>query len=249
MRLGFAMRALNGVLRVLERRPWCIAGVYLLMELLKYLALAILFTNHCPSTLRFVPELSDEFAAWVSDIYDFSLKAAAVVGAVMLVAPVIPMVFRRYRTVVVMLVLGIAVMETGMRSLDLIPWSCRSVLAEQMRVVRLNVERKKEAQRQGKTECLRVPVHKFEVRQWYFHNERYQIYHPYNSLDKNYYYLSDRKWRPDRYAKDMWESRVILDDVVHWGECGQQLHLETKDGRRYVLDYATGDLKQQEGNQ
>ena len=148
-----------------------------------------------------------------------------------------------------MLVLGIAVMEAGMRSLDLIPWSCRSVLAEQMRVVRLNVERKKEAQRQGKTECLRVPVHKFEVRQWYFHNERYQIYHPYNSLDKNYYYLSDRKWRPDRYAKDMWESRVILDDVVHWGECGQQLHLETKDGRRYVLDYATGDLKQQEGNQ
>ena len=107
MRLGFAMRALNGVLRFLERRPWCIAGVYLLMELLKYLALAILFTNHCPSTLRFVPELSDEFAAWVSDIYDFSLKAAAVVGAVMLVAPVIPMVFRRYRTVVVMLVLGI----------------------------------------------------------------------------------------------------------------------------------------------
>ena len=33
--------------------------------------------------------------------------------------------------------------------------------------------------------------------------------------------------------KDMWESHVILDNVVHWGECGQQLHLETKDGKRY----------------
>ena len=243
------MRAIERVALFLDRRPWFVAVVYLLMELLKYLALAILFTNHCPSSLRFVPELSDEFAVWVSDSYDFSLKAAAVVGAVMLVAPVIPLVFRRYRTVVVMLVLGIAVTELGMRGVDLIPWSCRSVLAEQMRVVRLNVVRKKEAQRQGKAEWLRVPVHKFEVRQWKFHNDRYQIYHPYNSIDKNYYYLSDTKWRPDRYDKDMWESHVILDNVMHWGECGQQLHLETKDGGRYVLDYATGELKQQEGNQ
>ena len=235
--------------RFLERRPWCIAGVYLLMEVLKYLALAILFTNHCPSTLRFVPELSDEFAARVGDVYDFSLKAAAVVGAVMLVVPVLPLIFRRYRTVVIMLVLGIAVTELGMRGVDLIPWSCRSVLAEQMRVVRLNVERKKEAQRHGKTECLRVPVHKFEVRQWYFYDKKYCIQKPDNAVDKEIYFLCDEKWRHSRYDKDMWDGRVLLDNVVHWGECGQQLHLETKDGRRYVLDYATGELKQQEGNQ
>lgn len=240
---------IKAIERFLERRPWCIAGVYLLMELLKYLALAILFTNHCPSSLRFVPELSDEFAAWVSDVYDFSLKAAAVVGAVMLVVPVLPLIFRRYRTVVIMLVLGIAVTELGMRGVDLIPWSCRSVLAEQMRVVRLNVERKKEAQRQGKLEWLRVPVHKFEMVDWRFHDGRYVIERSGNILKKNYYCLIDEKWRPDRYAKDMWESRIVLRDVVHWGECGQQLHLETKDGKRYVLDYATGVLKQQEDKQ
>ena len=240
---------IKAIERFLERRPWLLAAAFLASDLLMYLTLAILFTNHCPSQFRFVPELSDEFASFVSDVYDFSLKLSVVVGAVMLVAPVIPLVFRRYRTVVIMLVLGIAVMELGKRGVDLIPWSCRSVLAEQMRVVRLNVERKKEARRQGKAEWLRVPVHKFEVRQWYFHNERYQIRRPHNSMDKDCYYLSDKKWRPDRYAKGMWESHVILDDVVHWGECGQQLHLETKDGKRHVLDYATGELKQQEDGQ
>lgn len=247
--MSCTIRKLKHIALFLERRPWCIAGVYLLMEVLKYLALAILFTNHCPSSLRFVPELSDEFAARVSDVYDFSLKAAAVVGAVMLVVPVIPLVFRRYRTVVIMLVLGIAVTEAGMWSQKLIPWSCQHVLAEQMRIVRFNVERKKDAQRQGKSEWLRVPVHKFEMVDWRFHDGRYVIERSGNILKKNYYCLIDEKWRPDRYAKDMWESRIVLRDVVHWGECGAHLYLETKDGKRYLLDYATGVLKQQEDKQ
>ena len=240
---------ISGVALCLERRPWIFAVVYLLSELLTYLSLALLFMNHCPSRNRFVPEMSDEFAAGVCDVYDFSLKLTVVVGGIMLLAPLIPLIFRRYRTVLIMLSWSVAVMVVGTYALDLVPWSCRSALAEQMRIVRLNVERKKEAQRQGKAEWLRVPVHKFEVRQWYFHNERYQIRRPHNSMDKDCYYLSDKKWRPDRYAKGMWESHVILDDVVHWGECGQQLHLETKDGKRHVLDYATGELRQQERDQ
>ena len=233
---------IKAIERFLERRPWCIAGVYLLMELLKYLALAILFTNHCPSSLRFVPELSDEFAARVGDVYDFSLKAAAVVGAVMLVAPVIPLVFRRYRTVLIMLSWSVAVMVVGTYALDLVPWSCRSALAEQMRVVRLNVKRKKEAQRQGKSEWLRVPVHKFEEDRWTFFDERYVVYKPHNTIVKDVYLLSDRKWRQDRYRKDMWEDRVLLDDVVQWGDCKDHLYVVTKSGKRYILDYVSGKL-------
>ena len=233
---------IKAIERFLERRPWCIAGVYLLMELLMYLALAILFTNHCPSSLRFVPELSDEFAAWVGDVYDFSLKTAAVVGAVMLVVPVIPLVFRRYRTVVVMLVLGIAVMELGMRSIELIPWSCRSALAEQMRVVRLNLERKEAAAREGRKEYLRTPVHKFVQRLWTFCNGRYEIYQPDNTIEKDVYLLSDNQWRQDRYRKDMWEDRVLLGDVVQWNDCKDHLYVVTKAGKCYVLDYASGML-------
>ena len=239
---------IKAIERFLERRPWLLAAAFLASDLLMYLTLAILFANHCPSQFRFVPELSDEFASFVSDVYDFSLKLSVVVGAVMLVAPVIPLVFRRYRTVVIMLVLGIAVMKAGKGGLELIPWSCRSALAEQMRVVRLNVERKKASLRQGKSEWLRIPVHKFELRQWYFYDKKYCIRKPDNAVDKKIYFLCDEKWRHSRYDKDMWDGRVLLDNVVHWGECGQQLHLETKDGKRYVLDYATGDLKQQGGN-
>jgi len=230
----------------LARRPWLFAVLFAVSDLLMYLTLAVLFTNHCPSHLRFVPELSDEFAAAVSDFHDFSLKLSVVIGIIMLIAPVVPLVFRRYRTVVVMLVLGIVVMKAGRCGLSLIPWSCRSVLAEQMRVVRLNVARKAEAKRQGKPNWRRSPVHKFEQRLWYFHNERYSISKPYNAVDKSIYFLTDEKWRPDRYSKDMWYGRVLADDVVSWGECGNRLHVETKRGKRYVLDYATGRLQQLE---
>ena len=233
---------IKAIERFLERRPWCIAGVYLLMELLKYLALAILFTNHCPSSLRFVPELSDEFAARVGDVYDFSLKAAAVVGAVMLVVPVIPLIFRRYRTVLIMLSWSVAVMVVGTYALDLVPWSCRSVLAEQMRVVRLNLERKKTAVREGRKEYLRTPVHKFVQRLWTFCKGRYEIYQPDNTIEKDVYFLLDKRWRQDRYRKDMWENRVLLDDVVQWNDCKDHLYVVTKVGKRYVLDYASGNL-------
>jgi len=158
------VRALARFALAIERRPWLFAVLFAVSDLLMYLTLAVLFTNHCPSHLRFVPELSDEFAAAVSDVYDFSLKLSVVIGIIMFIAPVVPLIFRRYWTVVIMLVLGIVVMKAGRGGLSLIPWSCRSALAEQMRVVRLNIARKAEAQRQGKTEWSRVPVHKFERR-------------------------------------------------------------------------------------
>lgn len=249
MKMNRPIRILAKAAQSFERRPWLLAAAFLASDLLVYLTLAILFTNHCPSQFRFVPELSDEFASFVSDVYDFSLKLSVVVGAVMVVAPILPLIFRRYRTVVVMLVLGIVVMKAGRGGLELIPWSCRSALAEQMRVVRLNVERKKASLRQGDTEWLRVSVHKFEVRQWYFYDKKYCIRKPDNAVDKEIYFLCDEKWRHSRYDKDMWDGRVLLDNVVHWGECGQQLHLETKDGKRHVLDYATGELRQQECDQ
>lgn len=233
----------------LARRPWLFAVLFAVSDLLMYLTLAVLFTNHCPSHLRFVPELSDEFAAAVSNVHDFSLKLSVMLGTVMLVAPVVPLVFRRYRTVVVILVLGIVVMKAGRCGLSLIPWSCRSALAEQMRVVRLNIARKAEAQRQGKTEWSRVPVHKFERRMWYFSDERYCISKPDNAVDKEIYFLSDEKWRPDRRARDMWRTRVLLADVVSWDECGDCLRVETKEGKRYALDYATGELRLQEDKQ
>ena len=233
---------IKAIERFLERRPWLLAAAFLASDLLMYLTLAILFTNHCPSQFRFVPELSDEFASFVSDVYDFSLKLSVVVGAVMLVAPILPLIFRRYRTVLIMLSWSAAVMVVGTYALDLVPWSCRSALAEQMRIVRLNVERKKEAQRQGKSEWLRVPVHKFEEDRWTFFDERYVVHKLHNTIVKDVYLLSDRKWRQDRYRKDMWEDRVLLDDVVQWGDCKDHLYVVTKSGKRYILDYVSGKL-------
>lgn len=226
----------------LERRPWLFAIAYFLAELLTYLILVVLFMNHCPSGLSFVPEMSDEFAAGLCDAYDFSLKLTVVVGGVMFLAPLIPLVYRRYRTVVIMLAWGVAVMVVGTYALDLVPWSCRSALADQMRIVRLNVERKKEAQRQGKSEWLRVPVHKFEEDRWTFFDERYVVYKLHNTIVKDVYLLSDRKWRQDRYRKDLWEGRVLLDDVVQWGDCKDHLYVVTKSGKRYILDYVSGKL-------
>ena len=233
---------IKAIERFLERRPWLLAAAFLASDLLMYLTLAILFTNHCPSQFRFAPELSDEFAAGVCDVYDFSLKLTVCVGCVMLLAPLIPLFYKRYRTVAIMLASGVSVMVVGTRALDLVPWSCRSALAEQMRIVRLNVERKKAAAREGRADYLRVPVHKFVQRRWTFCGERYEIYQSDNTTERDVYLLSDLKWRQDRYRKDMWENRVLLDDVVRWNDCKDHLYVVTKSGERYILDYAFGKL-------
>lgn len=133
-------------------------------------------------------------------------------------------------------------MVVGTYALDLVPWSCRSALAEQMRVVRLNLERKKTAVREGRKEYLRTPVHKFVQRLWTFCKGRYEIYQPDNTIEKDVYFLLDKRWRQDRYRKDMWENRVLLDDVVQWNDCKDHLYVVTKVGKRYVLDYASGNL-------
>lgn len=233
---------ISGVALCLECRPWILAVAYLLSELLTYLSLALLFMNHCPSRNRFVPEMSDEFAAAVCDVYDFSLKLTVVVGGIMLLAPLIPLVYRRYRTVVIMLVWGVAVMVVGTYALDLVPWSCRSALAEQMRIVRLNLKRKAAAAREGRKEYLRTPVHKFVQRLWTYCNGRYEIYQLGNAIEKDVYFLSDRRWRQDRYRKDMWEDRVLLEDVIQWSDCKDHLYVVTKSGKRYILDYVSGKL-------
>ena len=93
MKMNRPIGILAKAARSFEQRPWLLAAAFLASDLLMYLTLAILFTNHCPSQLRFVPELSDEFASFVSDVYDFSLKLSVVVGAVMLVAPIIPLIW------------------------------------------------------------------------------------------------------------------------------------------------------------
>lgn len=242
MKTARESRMISGVALCLERRPWIFAVVYLLSELLTYLSLALLFMNHCPSRNRFVPEMSDEFAAGVCDVYDFSLKLTVVVGGIMLLTPLIPLIFRRYRTALIMLSWSVAVMVVGTYALDLVPWSCRSALAEQMRVVRLNLERKKTAVREGRKEYLRTPVHKFVQRLWTFCKGRYEIYQPDNTIEKDVYFLLDKRWRQDRYRKDMWENRVLLDDVVQWNDCKDHLYVVTKSGKRYILDYVSGKL-------
>ena len=228
--------------QMLMRWPWLPAAAYFLAESLTYLTLAILFANHCPSCNRFVPELSDEFAAGVCDVYDFSLKQTVVVGCVMLIAPLIPLAYKQYRTVVVMLALGVLSMLAGSHALDLVPWSCRSVLAQQMRIVRTNVARKAEAQRQGKTDWQRIPVHKFVQRLWTFSDGRYTIYQSDNTIEKDVYDLVDKRWRKNRYDANVWEDLVLVDDVVRWTDCKDRLHVVTKSGKSLVLDYATGKV-------
>ena len=224
------------------RMPWLLAVVYFFVELLFYLSLAVLFVNHCPACNRFVPEMSDEFAANICDVYEFLMKLTVIVGGGMLFAPLMPLFYRRYRTSMIMLILGSATLVIGTKGVDLVPWSCRSVLAEQMRVVRLNLERKKSAAQNGRTNYVRVPVHKFIQRQWMFYDERYVIYQLDNTIKPDVYFLSDRKWRQDRYRKDCWENRVLLDDVIQWNDCRDYLSVITKSGNRYILDYASGKL-------
>ena len=242
MKIMRKSRIISGAALCFERRPWILAVVYLLSELLTYLSLALLFMNHCPSRNRFVPEMSDEFAAGVCDVYDFSLKLTVVVGCIMLLSPFVPLLYRRCRTALIMLAWGVAVMFVGTHALDLVPWSCRSALAEQMRIVRLNLERKKVAEREGRTKYLRTPVHKFAQRLWTFSNGRYEIYQLDNAIEKDIYLLSDMQWREDRYRKGLWEGRVLMDDVVRWNDCKDHLYVVTKAGKRYVLDYMSGML-------
>lgn len=226
----------------LDRHPWSLAAAYFLSELLTYLTLVVLFVNHCPSCSRFVPEMSDEFAAGVCAVYDFSLKLTVVVGGIMLLAPLMPLFYKRYRTVVVMLMLGVGVMVVGTRALDLVPWSCRSALAEQMRVVRLNLERKKVAALEGRGDYMKVPVHKFVRRRWLLGNGRYEIYQLDNTIKKGVYCLSDNKWRQDRYRKDLWEDKVLTDEIVRWNDCKDHLYFVNVSGDGYVLDYVTGAI-------
>lgn len=215
---------IKAIERFLERRPWCIAGVYLLMESLKYLALAILFTNHCPSSLRFVPELSDEFAAWVSDVYDFSLKAAAVVGAVMLVVPLFFLAIRNARktalrvfgfgivTIVFSIVLAFMVapiVYVGSMELG---------LAEQE-----NDESEEIRDWTNSTECGSRNDYQYPKTRYQF------VAHEEN---KGVYDLFDRRVR-----------RVVVKDVVRWEERDERLRFVTRDGARYFIAYWEGRIR------
>ena len=224
--------------RFLERCPWCLAVVAVLLKLFRLLDNAVLFANQCPSKLRIIPMLSDEtIVAW-DNAYRFSLDVTAVVVLAMLLLPIIPLVFGKLKTVLVMLLFALPRIL-----IDPQVWIPREVsfpIADQVRTARNNVKRRAEALRCGCDDFCRTPIHMMEQRVWRLQNDRYHVEKFSCAGGSSEYALIDDQWRPPKNSRYAPGGRVVLEDIAEWKDCGDRLRAVLKDGKCCELIYESG---------
>ena len=226
--------------RFLERCPWCLAVVAVLLKLFRLLDKAVLFANQCPSKLRFMPMLSDEAIVVWDNAYKFSLDLTAVVVLAMLLSPIIPLAFGKLRTVLVMLLFALPCIL-----IDPQAWIPREVtfpIADQVRTARNNVKRRAEALGRGRDDYCRTPIHMMEQRVWILQNDRYHIEKFPSARGLSEYALIDDQWHPPKNSRYAPGGRVVLENIVKWHDCGDRLRAVLKDGKCCELIYESGKL-------
>ena len=108
-------------------------------------------------------------------------------------------------------------------------------------IARENIERKKEAERLGKKTYERKKIPHLRRMVWTFANGHYRISREGGDKGPEYYQLAD-EWANYDFWSHRFDGRVLLDDVARWDEGKDRLYLETLNGKRYELEFATGKL-------
>ena len=224
----------------LGRYPWVFAVAYLASLFVALLTSSVLFGNACISPLSFIPELNDEAIVAIDKVFNNIFLFSLGLGAIMLLAPLVPLCLLKFRTagrmflcglfgLAASVVLFIPIFFFGLESND------------QANTAKVNLEQKEDALRQGKTTYERKKIRAFQQHRWLYGNGRYAV--GVHDVDPDHKWLVDEKWKPIEGAeRPLWDSRVLLDDVMQWQEVAGRLHLLTEAGTRYVLDYAAGEV-------
>lgn len=235
MRQAFQLRRVNDFL---VGCPWIIAAIAILLKVIRFVITLILYANQCPSKLRFMPMLSDEAIVVWDNAYKFSLDLTAVVVLAMLLLPIIPLVFGKLKTVLVMLLFALPCIL-----IDPQVWIPREVsfpIADQVRTARNNVKRRAEALRCGCDDFCRTPIHMMEQRVWRLQNDRYHVEKFSCAGGSSEYALIDDQWRPPKNSRYAPGGRVVLEDIAEWKDCGDRLRAVLKDGKCCELIYESG---------
>lgn len=223
-----------------DRHPWVFAVAYLASLVMALLASSVLFGNACVSSLSFMPELSDETIVAIDKVFNNIFLFSLGMGALMLLAPFIPLCLLRFRTAGRMFLAGLCGLAAGV--VLFIPIFFFGLESnDQANTAKCNLAEKEEALRQGKTTYERKKIRTFQQHRWMYGNGRYAVGS--HDVDPDHKWLVDEKWKPIEGAeRPLWENRVLLDDVMQWQEVAGRLHLLTEAGTRYVLDYAAGEV-------
>ena len=229
---------MKGVTEFICRRPWVVAAVAILLQLVRLVERAILFGNQCPSQLRFMPELSDETIVRLADLHALSLTATSAVTFLLLTVPILPLVYRKYRTVLLMLLFAVPCVVV--RPIEWLYAQTEWHVGEEVRIAQGNIRRKEEAKRRGWPIAGRSPIVRLEQRSWDFADGRFAIWKSSSSTNETFL-LSDEKWKK-RKGYSEWENRVLLEKIVRWSDCGDVLYVITDDGGKFILDYQSGRL-------
>ena len=232
-------KCLRGGLRALRyaavlRRPWVFALVAFIPMVLALVAQGILFASACESGLNPFAEFSDEQVVAVHYVELFFLEVAAALGLLAFLVPLIPCVFKRYGHAGKMLLYAF-----GMLVADIVVFGIIGILVlipfDQVDIAMDNIERKKEAMRQGKTDYERRPLPKIRQHTWLYDNGRFEVSRDSDGSERCF--LVDKKGNPDPDVKDRYWGAVMLDGVVQWKEAHGDLYLLTESGEKYVLNY------------
>ena len=220
----------------LLRHTRLLAVLVLLPIVMRWGIDAVLVANLCPSKVRLISELSDETIVMLGGGYSCLLKVSAVITGALLVIPVVPLLLGRVKTVFRLLLFVLVCVAIEPR--HCLPWEIVFPIEDQIRTAYANIARQTKLAKLGIEESFRTPLHSFEQRNWKFADGRYEVW----KTEGGKYFLLDKRGRSDLYDKDIWKERVLLEDVVRWNDCKDHLYVVTKDGKRYVLDYATHKL-------
>ena len=232
-------KCLKGILRVLRyatalRRPWFLAFVAFVPMAMALVAQGILFASACESGLNPFAEFSDEQVVSVYHVELFFLEVAAALGLLAFLTPLIPCVFRRYGHAGRMLLYA-----SGMLVADIVVFGIIGILVlitfDQVDIALGNIERKKEAMRQGRTDYERRPLPKIRRHTWLYDNGRFEVSRYTDGTERCF--LIDKKGNSDPDVKGRYWGAVLLGGVVQWKEAHGELYLLTESGEKYVLNY------------
>lgn len=236
-------RLASSCVELLTRRPWLPAAAFLAPLLLAIISEVLLLANVCDSPYRFLPEFSDELIVALGNTTGWLIVyIAPVIAVVMLVLPVVLLAFRAARpTGKRMLAASICALPIGF-----VLYVALFVIAllsdfEQTDIARENIERKKEAERLGKKTYERKKIPHLRRMVWTFAGGHYKISRKSDEQGREYYRLDD-EWASCDFWTHRWKGRVLLEDVARWDEGMDRLYLETLNGNRYELEFATGKL-------
>ena len=236
-------RLASSFVELLIRRPWLPAAAFLAPLLLALVSGVLLLANVSDSPYRFLPEFPDELIVALSNTGGWLAVFIAPGFAVeMFVLPVVLLFFRFARPAGRrMLAASICALPIGFVLYVVILVLILLADIGHTEIARENIERKKEAERLGKKTYERKKIPHLRRMVWTFANGHYRISREGGDKGPEYYQLAD-EWANYDFWSHRFDGRVLLDDVARWDEGKDRLYLETLNGKRYELEFATGKL-------